>query len=678
MMLLFQFSLPFKEPVLIFTLVLLVIFFVPLLFRKLNIPGIIGLILAGVIIGPNGINLLLRDSSIILFGTVGLLYIMFLAGLEIDLHDFKKSRNRSLVFGLLTFTIPMILGTLSGYYLLEFSLDSSLLLASMFASHTLLSYPIISKLGIARIQPVVITVGGTIITDTAALLVLAIIARSATGELNTEFWIRLIISVLIFSAIVLFVFPRISRWFFKNVEGEGTSQYIFVLAILFASAFLAELAGIEAIIGAFLAGLAMNRLIPHTSPLMNRIEFVGNALFIPFFLISVGMLVDIRVLFRGPEALFVAATMIVVATTGKWLAAFFSQKIFGYTRTERNIIFGLSNAQAAATLAAVIIGYKLGLLNENVLNGTILMILVTCLISSLVTEKSGRKLAIIQSGAALDTIDLPNRILVPISNPATIEILMDFSILVKDENSQEPIHALAVFKDDLDAREKLILSESMLEKAMKHASSTENEVKIVTRTDLNIASGIISAIKDLNINQVIIGWNISTSAKDRLFGSILDSLLMNTNQMISVCNIINPIITIKKIVAIVPPNAEYEPGFLRWMKNIKQLARQTSSGVEFHSLLSTQEKIKDVVKLTSPIISAKYNLFDAWDDFSPITNKISSDDFLFVISARKSTISYNNFLDNVAKKMAKQFPDNSFVIVFPEQNQEIEILKSLQ
>lgn len=386
--------LPIDKPVFIFTLVLLIILLVPLFLRRVRIPTLIGLIVAGIVVGPKGLNLLQRDASIVLFGTVGLLYIMFLAGLEMDLAEFKRNRARALLFGAFTFLIPQTIGTIVGVTVLGFSLVSSLLLASMFASHTLLAYPIVSRLGLSRSEVVAVAVGGTMITDTAALLLLAVIAGSYQGELSLLFWLRLLVLSAVLVLTVLFVFPRIAAWFFKHGQMDGAMQYVFILAIVFAAASLAELSGLDAIIGAFLAGLAMNRLVPHTSPLMNRIEFVGNALFIPFFLISVGMLVDLRLLFQGPEALFVAAVMILVASGCKWLAALATQKVLGYTATERSLIFGLSNAQAAATLAAVLIGYNIGLLNELVLNGSILMILATCLMSTLTVENAGHRLAL--------------------------------------------------------------------------------------------------------------------------------------------------------------------------------------------------------------------------------------------------------------------------------------------
>jgi Kef-type K+ transport system membrane component KefB len=663
-----SFELPFKEPVLVFTLVLLIILFAPLIAGKLRLPGIIGLILAGILIGPNGFHLLNRDISIVLFGTVGLLYIMFIAGLEIDMNDFKKNRNKSIIFGVLSFLVSQIFGFVAGYYFLKFSMPASILFGSMLGSHTLLAYPIASKLGITKSRATTITVGGTIVADLLSLLVLAVIADSARGQLNAAFWIRLGVSMSIYVFVIVWGLPRLGKWFFRNVQSEGVSQYIFVLAAVFATAFLAEVAGLEPIIGAFLAGLVLNRLIPHSSPLMNRIEFVGNALFIPFFLISVGMLVDLRVLVNGVEAWIVAITMIVIANAGKWLAAFFTQKLFNYSVAERNVIFGLSNARAAATLTAVLIGYDLGILNENVLNGTILMILVTCVVSSLVVEKAGRKLAIIESQQMPDLSTTPNRILVPISNPATIEHLIDFAILIKEPHSHEPIFPLAVVKDAEDTDAQLMASNKMLQKAILHASATENAVQLVSRIDINIASGILRAIRELMITEVVIGWNGKVTARERMFGSILDNLLEESHQMIMVCKILHPLNTMERVVVAVTPNAEKEKGFFGWVNNIRVIARQIGTSVHFYSTETTAAALQSILKTSKPGIEASYKTFDDWENFSGLAKEITANDLFMVVSARQETVSYNSLLDRIPKRLARDFDEISFVIVYPQQS----------
>ncbi len=659
---------PIKDPVLIFSLVLFIILLAPVILKRLQVPSLIGMILAGVAIGPNGFNILLRDQGIVLFGTVGLLYIMFLAGLEIDMNDFRKNRGKSLIFGSLTFFIPMIVGTLVSLYVLHFNWLSSVLLASMFASHTLLTYPIVSRLGITKNRAINITVGGTIITDTAALLVLAVIAGATAGELNTQFWVRLTISLLIFSAIVWFLFPRFTRWFFKNYETDGVSQYIFVLAMVFLAAFLAEIAGVEPIIGAFLAGLALNRLIPHSSPLMNRIEFVGSALFIPFFLIGVGMLVDLRVLVRGPEALIVAGAMIAVAVSAKWLAAWLSQKIFRFSSTEGMLMFGLSNSQAAATLAAVLVGFRLGLLNENVLNGTILMILVTCIISSFATEKAAVRQAVIESNQAPDLSEIPERILVPIANAQTMERLIDFAVLMKNPKSIEPIYPLALIKDDEQTKENLLESNKLLKKAKNYAAATDTEVAVLTRVDISITNGIVRAIKDLMITEVVIGWSEKVSTKDRIFGGLLDKLLRKTGEMVLVAKFVQPINTIKRIKVLVPDKAEFEPGFVHWINTLLTIARQLGTPLVFYGTEFTNKRISTVFKEVKANVNVKYILFEDLEEFLILGREIEKDELFIVISARSGSVSFNTMLHNIPKLLSKHFLQNSFVMIYPEQH----------
>ena len=276
------FHLPLQNPVLIFSLMLFIILLSPIVLRKVKIPAIIGLILSGVLIGPMGFGLIGKNTmdpegSVKLFATIGLLYIMFMAGLELDFTQFKKYWTKSLSFGILTFIIPISLGFPLCYWGLKLSPTASLLTASMFATHTLVAYPIISKFGLSKHPAVAIAVGGTILTDTAVLIILAIISSSTKGDLDFSFWLRLGTSLTIFSLIMFLVIPKIARWFFSKLDSEKSSQYIFVLSIIFFSAFLAEVAGVEHIIGAFVAGLVLNKLIPHNSILMNRIDFIGNS-----------------------------------------------------------------------------------------------------------------------------------------------------------------------------------------------------------------------------------------------------------------------------------------------------------------------------------------------------------------------------------------------------------------
>ncbi|MEI2610423.1 MAG: cation:proton antiporter [Candidatus Promineifilaceae bacterium] len=660
--------LPLEEPVPIFTLVLLIILLVPLVLKRIRVPGLIGLVIAGMIIGPYGLAILERDASIILFGTVGLLYLMFQAGLEIDLTDFMKNRHRSLLFGLLSALIPVVSGTLLGRYILHFSWAASILLSSMLASHTLLAYPIVSRMGISRNQVVAITIGGTLIADTIALIILAIIAGSQNGPLDTLFWLRLLIAIPVLAVVVVGIFPRIGAWFFRNEQSDGSAQYIFVLLVVFAAAFLAEIVGLEPILGAFLAGLALNRLIPHTSPLMNRIEFVGNALFIPFFLINVGMLVDLQVLLQGGNVLIVAGAMIFLAVVSKWLAAFIVQQLFRYSVTERNLVFGLSAARAAATLAIALVGFDLALFDEDVLNGAVLMILITSLISTFVVENAARKLAITEKEHRPDLTDIPERILVPISNPATIEQLIDLAVMVKNPQSPEPLYPLVVVKDDETARERVLSSRKTLTTALKHAAASDTNIEIVSRVDLNVANGIRRAIQEKVITCVILGWNGEVTPSRRIFGTVLDNLLDSTSQMILVSKLTHPLNLTRKIVALLPAYAECEPGFGHWLGALVRLVRQTGAPLHFYGTPDSLNALKNLAPTPFSSIKVSYHEFTDWDDLLIMGREITRDDLLLIISAREDTLSHMHQLNDIPSKLAKHFAPYSFVILYPEQN----------
>src|SRR5688572_26707314 len=544
-----QFTLPLTNPVIIFSLVLFIILFAPILLNKIKVPHIIGLILAGVIIGPYGFNLLLRDSSIVLFGTVGLLYIMFTAGLEIDLEEFRKSRLASFVFGLFTFLVPMTLGTLTMYYVMRFEVLSALLLGSMFASHTLLAYPIASKYGIARIKSVTLSIGGTIVTDILSLLVLATVAGLTRGDIGPSFWLRLGIGTLIFGCIVFFVFPFIARWFFKNFD-DNISQYIFVLAMVFLGAFLAEVAGLEAIIGAFLAGLTLNRFIPHSSALMNRIEFVGNAVFIPFFLIGVGMLVDFSVLFRGWESILIAVVMIILAVLSKFIAAWLTQKTFHLTATERRMIFGLSTARVGATLAVVLVGYNIitgetetgepiRLLSESVLNGTVLMILVTCTISSFIVEKASQELALLNENQIGKTSE-GEKIMISLAYPEMVTDMVDLGLLLKPKRSEIPVYALHIISDEHNSESAEAVGRKMMDKAMLQAVATEQNIFPLTRHDASISNGIIYTIKEQGITDLLLGLHHNADQKDFL-GATAERILRKVFETVLIYKPIQPL-----------------------------------------------------------------------------------------------------------------------------------------
>lgn len=676
-----DFSLPLKNPVIIFSLVLFIILFAPILLNKIKIPPIIGLILAGIIIGPYGFNLLLRDSSIVLFGTVGLLYIMFTAGLEIDMEEFIKSRKKSFVFGLFTFLIPITLGSLIGYYVLGYTKSSSILLASLFSSHTLLAYPIASRYGISRIRSVTMAIGGTIITDILALLVLAAIAGMTKGEIGAAFWLRLGLSSIIFAGLVFFIFPIIARWFFKKFD-DNISQYIFVLAIVFLGSFLAEAAGLEAIIGAFLSGLALNRFIPHKSALMNRINFVGNAIFIPFFLIGVGMLIDFSVLFKGLEALKVAGVMVLTAVVTKYLAAWTTQKTFSLSVDERLMIFGLSNSRVGASLAIVLVGYNIilgetatgepiRLLNEDILNGTILMILTTCTMSSLIVEKASRKLALLEENKSSQPQDKEGeRILVSLAYPEMVTDLVDLALLIKSHHSSIPLYALHVVPEQDVSGKHHTEGKKMMDHAVKHALATDDAILPLTRFDMNISNGIIYTIKEQGISDVIIGLHRRQEDGDHFFGPIVERILPRTRETIFIYKSAQPLNTLNRMVVAVPPNAEYELGFNHWFERLYMIAKETGLPLFIFAASATIEKLEEINGHKESPLNISFQEFNDWQEFLIFSREVKKNDLFIIISSRKGYLSYTAQLEKYPDYLIKYFKDNSYIILYPAQHEE--------
>ncbi len=668
--LLHEFRLPLTNPVLVFSLILFIILISPILLKRLNIPGIIVLIISGVLIGPYGFNFLEKNSAVDLFSTIGLLYIMFIAGLEMDLNEFKSYKHKSILFGFFTFIFPLSIGFPVSYYILGYGVNASLLISSMFATHTLVAYPIVSKLGVSKNQAVAVTVGGTILTDTAVLIILAIIMGNNQGELSQQFWIRLGVSLVILSVIMFFIIPKVSKWFFSKLESEKHSHYIFVLSIVFLAAFLSEVAGLEPIIGAFMAGLALNKLIPHSSALMNRIEFIGNALFIPFFLISVGMLVNIKVLLSGYSALIVAGTLTVVALFGKWIAALFTQLIFKYSSTQRKLIFGLSSSHAAATLAVILVGYKAGILDENILNGTIILILITCIVASFSTEKAARELLI-------EKKDFPDNswardvhsehILMPTADVSIIEKLLEFSVLIKDKKSANPISILTVVSYDNESEKNILNIRNEFETFIKQASATETQVNIITTIDHNIASGITRISKEIMASIVILGWPHKKSILDKLIGEKIDNILNNTDKTVFLSKIERSLILHKRIIVVAPPFTEVEKGFETWLLKISELSSELSIPVIFYCNQVTIEAIGKFLKRKKLSFSSSFNEFNEWDDFLILSKFLRDNDLFVLVSARKGSASYIPILDSLPIKIEKHFSINSRFIIYPQQ-----------
>lgn len=664
-----HFELPFANPVLVFSLILFIILFVPILFRRLNLPGIIGLIISGIIIGPLGFNVLEKNSAVDLFSTIGLLYIMFMAGLELELNEFKRVRNQSVVFGFFTFVIPLIIGFPICYYLLGYELNASLLITSMFATHTLVAYPIVSKLGIAKNRVVAVTVGGTIITDTIVLILLAVIMGNSQGKLNPEFWIILGSTLIAFTFIMFAIIPKVTRWFFKKLESEKHAHYVFVLSVVFFSAFLAELSGLEPIIGAFIAGLALNQLIPQSSPLMNRIEFIGNSIFIPFFLISVGMLIDVRVLFSGPTTLLIAVVLTISALLSKWLAAFITQKIYKYSQMQRQLIFGLSSARVAATLAIILVGYNAGILDKNILNIAIIIILITTIFSSVITEKAAKQILLADNASDDSQAQQPlqEHMLLPIANLMNIEKLIEFALLIKNVKSSNPITVLSVVPNNTQAEANLMEARKRLEEFKAHGAATETSINTVATIDYNPASAIGRISREIMADIIILGWPKKANILERLIGEKIYAIVNSVDKNFFVCSLDAPLINQKRIVVITTPNAELEYGFETWLQKVAELSKELSIPLVHFGSKATNEAIQteNLRKKLGAVFM--FNPFDDWENFHLLTDSINADDLLILVSARKKSVSYVHHFDHIPNKIDKHLINNDIIVVYPQQ-----------
>jgi Kef-type K+ transport system membrane component KefB len=664
--------LPIADPTWIFFIVLCIILLAPIIMGRLRIPHLVGMILAGVLIGPNGFNILAHDSSFELFGNVGLYYIMFLAGLEMNMSNLRTNKTKAVTHGLLAFVIPISLGFLVNIYILHYSAITSLLLASMYASYTLLSYPIVIRYGLAHQRSVTIAVGATAVTDTLTLLVLALVSGMFKGEVNLLFWIQLLLKMSAVFLIIILIFPRITRRFFKRNK-DNTIQLIFVLALAFLGAGMMEAIGLQGILGAFFTGLVLNRYIPRVSPLMNHLEFMGNSLFIPYFLIGVGMLVNPAVIFRGWGTIKVALVMIMMALTCKWIASCSTQKIFGLKGVERQLIYGLSSAQAGATLAAVLVGHSIvlangqRLLNDDVLNGTIILILVTCIFSSMVTEHAAKQMVLKEQDMPEDKRGDEEHILIALGNPDTMETLVNLGLLVHNPKIKQGMYGLNIVGDDKNSGHNLNAGRKLLERATRIATAANVRLVTQSRVSSNIADGIIHTFKEAAASEVVMGLHRPDGKTNEYLGKLAGTLPAQMLHQIMMMRCAQPINTLRRIIVAAPSKAQYVSGFYRWVERTSRLADNVGCRVEFHSHPDTLNRISEYVQSRHHGLRATYINMTSGDQFSLLAASINADDLFVVVTARPDTISYNPFIDSLPEQLENYFNGKNLMIIYPDQ-----------
>lgn len=663
------------QPVAIFSVVLMIILFAPLLLSRLKVPHIVGMIVAGVVVGPYGFNVLDNDSSFAIFGQVGLLYLMFLAGLEIDMYHLKLNLRRGMLFGVMTLVIPLVLGVLSSVFLLRLGWTTSLLLGAMYASHTLISYPVAARFGITKSAPVLVAIVGTIIAVAGALFVLAAVGSVARdGEFSMLAMLWLLAKMVAWTVAMLYCIPRLTRWFFKRY-GEKVTQYVFVMSMVFMAAWSAQLIGLEAVLGAFAAGLILNRYVPAASPLMSSIEFVGNALFIPYFLISVGMMINVRVIFNA-DTLAVSAVMLAVAILGKWLPAWIAQRVNGYRASGREVMFGLTCAHTAVALAVVTVGYDLGLLDVRVLNSTVLVILVTCAIAPMITARAAakEKIAMLEEEDGDDRPLRHNRTLVPVANPLTAPSLVEMAVLMRNDRGTHDFYALHVRADNAPQAKRV--SAYALDAATKAGSAMDVDVQPLERYDLNAITGMVNVIEERDITEVILGMHRRAGVIDSFFGSKVDQLLRATNRMVIIPRCYIPPNTLTRIVVRVPAGAQYETGFSRWVRCLARLTHQLGCRIIFCCPGAVQPLIRGVLYQANYGVRCEFRTAETWDDFIPMAGRVLDDDLFVVIGARANSVSHDSDMVHLPEFLQRYFSGNNLMVIYPEQFGEAPALTS--
>jgi Kef-type K+ transport system membrane component KefB len=662
-MLPFQIPLPLTDPIVIFAVVSCLMLVVPFLMEKIRMPGLVGLLLAGAALGPNAFHVLERDESFVLFGNVGLIFIMFTAALEVDLSVFKKFGLHALVFGVLTFGLPQGLGTPAAHYLLQYDWPAAALMASIFASHTLLSYPVASRLGITKNRAVTTAVGGTMITDVAALMVLAVVAGTSTGEVNEAFWVRLGISLLVYVLVIFVGLPILGRFLFRRMGEDGVAQFSFVLASVFVCAALAHSAGVEPIVGAFFAGLALNRLIPHNGALMNRIQFTGEAIFVPFFLLSVGMLLDARVLFSGAHTWVLIGFMTGMVVVTKFVAAESTRLFLRFDKAEARVVFGLSVPQAAATLAAVMIGFELQLFDSAVVNATIVMILVTCTLGPWVTQRYGP--AVAAREAALEAqaqVGPKQRILVGLQGLLNAQSVIEVGLMLRDGTHREPLHLVHAACDDESLTDTVARGENMLHDAVTLCSAADVPAKTATSVDHTVGEALVRSNKAVQSSHLLLDWDFAASDNpDSVLGTELDVLVAGVTSTLVLMRNRHPLGTNQKVTFAIPTGGVSAEELEAAAATVKRLANQLGAPVEVLAEQVTWDAIASVLEAAKPSAKLSHKLLESWASLNQALADLTSTSDLLVLMGTRD-------MDHEAARtpitVVERFPEASVFAIY--------------
>jgi Kef-type K+ transport system membrane component KefB/nucleotide-binding universal stress UspA family protein len=537
-----------NEPVAFFLLIMSIILLTPLLSERVKLPGIVGIIIGGMLIGPHGFHLIDAGDRMQFLSTIGLVYLMFSAGLEVDIHQFMRVRARAAVFGLITFITPQLMGMGLGY-ILGLQPLGMVLLGSAFASHTLIAFPVLTRLGVTRNEAIAVTTGATVLTDIGAFIILAVVLGAKTGGITIGYFIQLFVLLSIFTLLIVFGLPRLGKFFFQHFSGRAI-EFQFIIVVLFIAALGAELIGVHEVVGAFLAGLAINATLPRHSPVTGHVLFMGESFFIPVFLLYSGMITDPLSFLDNTKTILVAIGVTIVAYVSKFIAAFITARIYKYTKAEFWTVYGLSHAQAAVTIPTLVIGLQTGLFDSILFNAAILMILLTSITSPLLVQRFGKGLRT----ASQDETPSPlfKRILVPVNDAVTQEQLLGLATLLAKANNGK-VFAVSVAKDVGEQERGLIAVRDVLERVHHVMGDPQTEIDLIPRLAATDAQGILHTSFEENATIVLLGWRGKRTLRESLLGSVIDEVIWGSDTPVMVGKLPVSLNGTRQIVFVLPP-----------------------------------------------------------------------------------------------------------------------------
>ncbi|MBR4303564.1 MAG: cation:proton antiporter [Bacteroidaceae bacterium] len=641
-------------------IVIALILFVPFISQRIRFPQIAGLILAGLLVGGSGLNIIDTDEVLSMCSKIGLLFIMFFAGLDIDIEEMKKTGHWGFIFGIITFAIPFGACYYSCIHILDMTVPASLIVGCIMGSHTLISYTIVGRYGLTKEPGVTIAVTGALVAILLALVINSFVrsAYSEHGE-NFSLWLFML-KFAIYISFIVYAFPKLSRTFFHRF-GSGHAHFLFIFMMLMLSAGLASLIGLEGILGAFLAGLVTSRYIPQSSPLMNRIDFIGNTLFVPIFLLHTGMLINLKEIISNPRIIYLFGVIFAIGTVGKWLAALIIQKIRHLDKNNRRLIFGLSESHAAGALAITMGAYTLNLVDNIVLSTTIIIVLFSCIASNIITERAAISQQKIISNKTNEK--RKEKLMVLVHNPATTANLMDTVMALRTPKSRTETVGLHITINGEHANKYMQSGKSELEHAASIAAAADMPFTIHNRLGNNIIDSIKHASEEYEATDLIMGLADIRNVTRKYYEDFILSVTAKNRQQTFFVRMNIPVNMIRRIVVIIPEQFTLSPGFLKSMEYIGRLGTSIGCSTHFYGNESTLNDVRSYGKSAS---RTEYYPISDTNDLGWIMDNVNKDHLLVLVGPREDAMNGIHPFAHLYEHIQSIQKECNMMLVFPE------------